>query len=1087
MADSTTFEIIAKFRDEVSGGFQKLGASFAAAGQHVTGFGAKLESLARTGLEPIARISPTAASALDGLITKAGPGGLAFGALGGAVLAAGAGLLATTRAVADTADQLGKMAIKTGISVESLSALKLAAELSDSSLEGVVGAVRKMQVALDEAGQGAKEPNEALQRLNLNVAELRGLHPDQQFEVFATALFKVEDPAKRVALASKVFGKSVQELLPLMEDLAQRGLKGAREEADRLGLTISGETARAAQQFNDDLKRLEASAGGLGRTIGTALLPHLTGVTKALDDLLQGRVALGIADEFQGGAREAAAAAEAMEKSVSSLALALQRAGERGAAGFKPVFLSLDELGAEAQKKIADLQAASIAASSAALKAQSAASGDALHMIDLEYGEAIKKTNASYAARAEVINNFAISAEDKERLLATAIIEMQGNVTVNVAEQVAKRQAAIDGFVATAIASLTKLGDAFESSFQRQRPDSVMNRLGLEIALSSAKKELAAFDGLLQAGIVSQEDYAKAVEVTVGALQMQGATAAQLAKILTPAQTEAVQAAEALRGSAFRVNEQFFQTREAAEDYARSIGVAKAAVEELSRTLNRAAPGGAVPPPPPLLDPTKWEDQDKARAERRKKEFEDAAAEVKAHIKAEQEQAKIIAETAKVEKERIDAQRVAGKTMGAAEEALLATRLKGIIDARAADADATVERLREIGDVDGAERAAIRGRLDGIRLGLQAETERHGATIQNLEAELELLKARLALEADPAKRTLIEAAIQATTTKIVQGQEEIAQATARATAESQKQERALEKVGTTGKQAIDASTRALAEFFNRMKDSNAEIAKQQQLLAGLVSALDQAAEARRRVNQAEGDFNRRIGQEHELARIQQAIAAARAHGQEEEIARQEQLLELTQQRFAEENRGREIRQQRQAFDEERRRIAAALQAARIGAIYRPPDIGPMTGPGLGTPSPPAGAHTGGVIVAVHAQSGGVVPGAGSGDTVPLMGAPGEAVLPKWLRGALLHVLTTPVPAGGGMLHAQSGGVIVGGGGESVGGRLDRLADAIEALLTQPPVSINFHGPAYMTSQASLRGLASQVSAAAAEERRRRGF
>ena len=56
-------ELIAKLRDEASGGLEKLGTN--------------LRKIADVGLEPIARISPTAANALGGLLDKAGPTGLA--------------------------------------------------------------------------------------------------------------------------------------------------------------------------------------------------------------------------------------------------------------------------------------------------------------------------------------------------------------------------------------------------------------------------------------------------------------------------------------------------------------------------------------------------------------------------------------------------------------------------------------------------------------------------------------------------------------------------------------------------------------------------------------------------------------------------------------------------------------------------------------------------------------------------------------------------------------------------------------------------------------------------------------------------
>src|SRR5688572_31506554 len=52
-----------------------------------------------------------------------------------ASIAAGAGILAFAKHAADMVDELGKLSQKVGMSVESLSALKYAADLSDVSIE----------------------------------------------------------------------------------------------------------------------------------------------------------------------------------------------------------------------------------------------------------------------------------------------------------------------------------------------------------------------------------------------------------------------------------------------------------------------------------------------------------------------------------------------------------------------------------------------------------------------------------------------------------------------------------------------------------------------------------------------------------------------------------------------------------------------------------------------------------------------------------------------------------------------------------------------------------------------------------------
>jgi hypothetical protein len=78
------------------------------------------------------------------------------GALGSmASLAAGAGLLALARNAIDTADNLRDMSIRTGVSVEQLSKLKTAAEMSGATIEDVGKGLAKTAIAIGNSTSAA--------------------------------------------------------------------------------------------------------------------------------------------------------------------------------------------------------------------------------------------------------------------------------------------------------------------------------------------------------------------------------------------------------------------------------------------------------------------------------------------------------------------------------------------------------------------------------------------------------------------------------------------------------------------------------------------------------------------------------------------------------------------------------------------------------------------------------------------------------------------------------------------------------------------------------------------------------------------
>jgi hypothetical protein len=181
-------------------------------------------------------------------------------------------LTGTTAVFSEMGDALAKMSGRTGITVETLSELAYAAELSGTDVATLENSVRRMQKTLVEAAKGSSSASEALGQLNLTVADLQGKSPDEQFKLIADRLSQVQSPALRAALAMKIFGKSGAQLLPLMQDGAA-GIEALQKEARDLGLTMSTEDAKAAEVLNDTMDRLWKVIKRTTFVIGSALAP----------------------------------------------------------------------------------------------------------------------------------------------------------------------------------------------------------------------------------------------------------------------------------------------------------------------------------------------------------------------------------------------------------------------------------------------------------------------------------------------------------------------------------------------------------------------------------------------------------------------------------------------------------------------------------------------------------------------------------------------------------------------------------------------------------------------------------------------
>jgi hypothetical protein len=223
----------------------------------------KINALGRS----LGGLTSTAGKVSGGLRGLAGAAGGLSGALGSLVpLATGAGLAAMAKGAIDAADNMNDLSQKTGVSVESLSKFQQAANASGTSIEGVGGAMIKLNKGL-AAGTGPAA--DALKALGLSATDASGklkTTDDVMLEV-ADKFKAMPDGAGKTALALQLFGKAGADMIPL--------LNGGSKAITDLKATMSTDMAQSADRFNDKMEGLKTKAGELGLKIGSLLLPYL--------------------------------------------------------------------------------------------------------------------------------------------------------------------------------------------------------------------------------------------------------------------------------------------------------------------------------------------------------------------------------------------------------------------------------------------------------------------------------------------------------------------------------------------------------------------------------------------------------------------------------------------------------------------------------------------------------------------------------------------------------------------------------------------------------------------------------------------
>jgi hypothetical protein len=200
-------------------------------------------------------------------------------------VAAVAGLaLAMRNAIREStalADELLKTAQRTGESVETLSELKFVAEQNNVSFGDFQIGLRNLQRVQVAAIKGSKDAARAFRDVGLSVDDIRGKKASELLEGIADGLAATADASARTSKSFELLGRSGPALVPL---LGQGGeaIRKARQEAIAFGAQISTTFANQADEYGDNLAKLQTVQRAFGIQLTTAILPALNKLVTAI-------------------------------------------------------------------------------------------------------------------------------------------------------------------------------------------------------------------------------------------------------------------------------------------------------------------------------------------------------------------------------------------------------------------------------------------------------------------------------------------------------------------------------------------------------------------------------------------------------------------------------------------------------------------------------------------------------------------------------------------------------------------------------------------------------------------------------------
>tara|TARA_R110002020_G_scaffold184477_8_gene381484 strand:- start:3315 stop:4979 length:1665 start_codon:yes stop_codon:yes gene_type:complete len=184
-------------------------------------------------------------------------------------------------------DAIGKTSEKLGIDPLFLQKLRFAAEQTGVKVRALDMGLQRFIRRTAEAARGTGEAKQALADLNIALFNSDGSLRDVESVLFdvADAIQNTADAGEQVRLAFKFFDSEGVALVATLKQ-GSEGLRNFFTEAENLGLLISRDTIKKAEQFADSINRVKKQVNAIASGIVGAFLPALDQLSAKLTNTL---------------------------------------------------------------------------------------------------------------------------------------------------------------------------------------------------------------------------------------------------------------------------------------------------------------------------------------------------------------------------------------------------------------------------------------------------------------------------------------------------------------------------------------------------------------------------------------------------------------------------------------------------------------------------------------------------------------------------------------------------------------------------------------------------------------------------------
>jgi hypothetical protein len=179
--------------------------------------------------------------------------------LGERAFGVGQKIYGMAKSIASGTNEIERMSKISGLTTDTYQKLAYAAKMTDVDVESLGKGMKILAGHMDDARKGSTEAVTLFQSIGVSTLDASGKTKgfDEILRNLADRFKSMPDGVQKVALATDLFGKSGQNLIPMLNQ-GRTGLRGFYEEAQRLGIVLSDSVIVKGGEAEMKFKKLDA-------------------------------------------------------------------------------------------------------------------------------------------------------------------------------------------------------------------------------------------------------------------------------------------------------------------------------------------------------------------------------------------------------------------------------------------------------------------------------------------------------------------------------------------------------------------------------------------------------------------------------------------------------------------------------------------------------------------------------------------------------------------------------------------------------------------------------------------------------------